>query len=98
MTRGILILLILLLPLGCGGYREGIVQKDEISYVKFVGNWKGTSVFIDDLDPVKLKRGSALKYGVSPGTHSVKVFRGEVLVLNRDIFLSDQDVREVRIP
>jgi len=90
------LMLLLLLLSACGGYQATTVQKDEVSYVKFVGDWKGVEVHIDNLEPIQLADQN--KYGLAPGKHSIKVFRGERLLLNRVLFISDQEVREVRIP
>lgn len=96
MLRISLMLLLLLGLAACGGYQAATIQKDEVSYVKFVGDWKGVTIHIDNLEPIQLVDQN--KYGLAPGKHTIKVFRGERLLLNRVLFISDQEVREVRIP
>ena len=45
--------LIFLLIIGCG-YKEGVVQDEPVSYLRFTGALQGAVVSIDDLDPFEL--------------------------------------------
>lgn len=54
MKKTIFLTLIPLLLLVSCGYREGVVQKAEKSYFKFVGNWQNAVVEIDNVKPFKL--------------------------------------------
>ena len=92
------------------GYKEGIVQKAENSYLKFSGNWENASVQIDDMESFILKRtvnpedterrypDDNKLYQIAPGKHSLKVYREGNLVINRIVFLENQATMEVIIP
>jgi len=103
MKKVILLLLGILILHACG-YQEGIVQKGEKSFIKFAGNWENVSVQIDDMNQFVLNSGSESGvddnklYQVSPGKHSIKVYRDGNLIVNRILFLDNQATAEVIIP
>lgn len=82
------------------GYRAGIVQKADKSFFMFTGNWKNVSVQIDDTKPFILKTTSSNKklYQISPGKHTLKVYRDGELLINRVLLLENQATMEVQIP
>jgi len=111
MKKVILINLLFLFLIACG-YREGVIQKSEKSYLKFVGNWQNAQVQIDDLNQFKLddyiirETESGPRqvptepklYQISPGRHLVKIFKDGVMVVNRVLILENQAVQEVFVP
>jgi len=103
MKKVILLLLGILILHACG-YQEGVVQKGEKSFIKFAGNLENVSVQLDDTSQFALKSGSESGaddnklYQVSPGKHSLKVYRDGNLIINRILFLDDQATAEVIIP
>jgi hypothetical protein len=106
MKKVILLLLGILILHACG-YQEGIVQKGEKSFIKFAGNWENAAVQIDDMNQFVLKSGADSEkssgddnklYQVSPGKHSLKVYRDGNLIINRILFLDNQTTTEVIIP
>lgn len=97
----------ILFIVSCGGYKEGIVQKSDESFLKFTGNWQNVTVQIDDLPPFifekqdkseKRKSKKEILYQISPGKHIIKVYRGGRLLVNRILFLDNHVIKEVRIP
>lgn len=91
------------------GYKEGIIQKSEMSFLKFTGNFENATVQIDDKVPFVLKSVSVVDnsereatdnilYQISPGKHVIKVYRGGELLINRILLLENQVITEVRIP
>jgi hypothetical protein len=106
MKRVILLVLGIMVLHACG-YQEGIIQKGEKSFIKFTGHWENVSVQIDDIDQFVLKTGSDAErssnnenkqFQVSPGRHSIKVFRDGNLIVNRILLLDNQTTTEVIIP
>jgi len=106
MKKVILLILGIMILHACG-YQEGIVQKGEKSFIKFTGNLENVSVQLDDMDEFVLKSGPDSEqsvrddnklYQVSPGRHSIKVFRGDDLIVNRILLLDNQTTTEVIIP
>lgn len=106
MKKVILLLLGIAILHACG-YQEGIVQKGEKSFIKFTGNCTNVSVQIDDMNQFVLKSGTDSEkssgndnkqYQVSPGKHSIKVYRDGYLIVNRILLLDNQTTTEVIIP
>lgn len=81
----------------CGGYTEGVVQKAEKGYLKFVGNVQNVTVVIDGGESISLEAKSQV-YQVKPGRHEVKALRGGQVILNRSIVVDNQTTVEVEIP
>ncbi len=97
--RIILMLLTGLLLTGCG-YKEGVVQPAEASYLHFTGNLERVSVQIDNMEPFALKNtggDESVIHQISPGQHVVKVFRNGELIVNRILLLDNQMTKEVMI-
>jgi hypothetical protein len=111
MKKIIFLCLSLLLLFACG-YKEGVIQKSEKSYLKFVGNWQNAQIQIDDLKQFKLDDYSGKDnesgtkkeppepklYQLSPGKHDIKIFKGGVMVVDRKLLLENQAIMEVFIP
>lgn len=103
MKKSIILLSCILLLHACG-YQDGIIQKGEKSFIKFTGNLENVSVQIDDMNQfaltTKAEDGFAYNklYQVSPGKHSLKVYRDGSLIVNRILFLDNQATAEVIIP
>jgi len=53
-----IVLIISTLLIGCGGYHEQVVQRNELSYVQFIGTHNGETIVIDSGTPYKLMGGS----------------------------------------
>jgi hypothetical protein len=105
--KKIILLILGMLILHACGYQEGIVQKGEKSFIKFTGNWTNVSVQLDDMNEFILKSGTESAkdaagdnklYQVSPGKHSIKVYRNGELIVNRTLLLDNQTTAEVIIP
>jgi len=110
MLRTILMVLCASVLLGGCGYHEGVVVRDEMAYVQLVGDWTNVAVQIDNTEPTLLKyepdpydpqappRQPALKYAMATGKHTIKLYREGRLILDRVVFLSNQQTTEVRVP
>jgi hypothetical protein len=95
---------------GCG-LKEGVIEKDPVSYFWFTGNIENATVYIDDLEPIilsksytatesgeKIETTSPVHYKITPGKHRVIVKkRGEERV-NRIILLGSGITKEINIP
>lgn len=110
MKKFLLLLFGVLFIVSCG-YKEGIIQKSDKSYLKFTGNWENATVQIDDIQPFILKsyftntegqkhkvRQDNKLYQLFPGKHIIKVYRNGNLVVNRILFLDNNVIKEVQIP
>ncbi len=104
-------LVVLFLTTSCG-LKEGVVQKDQRSYLWFTGNTENATVYIDDLAPISLnvrvaERGtdeneksvpSQINYALSPGKHVIVVKKDEIEVVNRKVLLGNGMTKEIQIP
>jgi hypothetical protein len=96
------ILLIGMLLLGGCGLTEGVVQKEQNSFLRFTGNTQKAVVFIDDLAPFKLdnqgSKNSNITYEVASGKRSIIVKKMGIEVVNRIVLLGDGITKEIQIP
>ena len=97
---------------GCG-LNEGVVQKEQKSFLWFTGNTLNATVYIDDLVPIMLnelsssasdggenkKKGiNQVHYEISPGRHTIVVRKSGEEVLKRNILLGSGITKEIKIP
>jgi len=100
----------LLIVFACG-YREGILQKEPVSYLWFTGNVERSMVSIDGGEPFALqvtdlprdassKEGEAkyVHYKLSPGKHRITVTRDGQIVVDRVLILENENIREIQVP
>jgi hypothetical protein len=97
MKFSIPILFIALFITSCGGYNEGIVQRAEKGFLKFVGDTKTAIVAIDDAEGFPLDSKTEV-YQVKPGKHSIKIYKDNQLVVNRIVLVDNQTTMEIQIP
>lgn len=77
----------------------GTLSRQPAAYLSFTGALPSDSVQIDELPPVQLPEGrQPLRLQVSPGKHRVKVFRGQILLMDRAILVSDLQTLELIVP
>ena len=91
---------------GCvQGVKTGVVQKADYAYLKFTGNLDSASVIIDDgkysfdlftyyNDPTKKRS----LYKISKGKHRIQVYKNDILVVDRTIFVDNHVTMEIDIP
>jgi len=105
MTRVVAVLLACSALVACG-YQEGVIQKADMSYLKFIGNLPNAVVQIDEMPPFELKispnstnpQNLNTLYQVSPGRHHIVVTRGGNLLVDRVVLLDNHATMEVQIP
>ena len=81
---------------GCG-YKEGVVSATQKSYLYFTGNTNDTVVSIDSGEKFNIKTGANNQYAVKPGKHLVEVYKDSILVIKREIFISDGISKEIEV-
>ena len=79
-------------------YNSGVIQKDNISYLKLVGKLQNISLQIDDGAITQLNEISIdTVYEIKPGVHIIKVRRDSKLVIERKLYFGNQITREVKV-
>ena len=92
-----IISIIFLLFVGCA-YNTGTIQRAEKSYLQFLGNTEGVSVIIDENDAFGLTIDKDTLYQLNHGKHTLKIYRNNNLIIDRNIFLEDNGTMEIIIP
>ena len=100
----------LLLCGGCG-LSESVVQKEAGSFLWFTGDTNSATVYIDDLDPMRLANqvnasgkedgtstNRLIHYQISPGRHTIVITKSGEEVVNRTVLLGDGMTKEIEIP
>lgn len=96
--KSILVLFIsTILFTSCGGYKSGVLQKESEGYLKFVGNITNVTVEVGDSITFSLNPETEL-YKLNPGKYTVKVFRDNVLKVERILIIQSGNTIEVEIP
>lgn len=96
---------------GCG-YKEGVVEPDRQSYMRFTGNTSGAVVIVDDNVPFTLgepdnaegkagtqKAGKGrMLYSIKPGKHEVVIKKDGSIVVHRVLLVDKGVTKEVHVP
>ena len=88
--------LIFLLMSACG-YKEGISVSKQSSYLYFTGDTGSVTVSIDGGERFGVQPGRDHLYEIQPGTHSVRIYRGSSIVVERQIYISDGVSKEIGV-
>ncbi len=81
---------------GCG-YKEGVSVGDQKSFLYFSGNTDNVSVSVDDGEKFSVDNGRDNQYKIKPGKHSIRVYREDKLIVNREIYVGDEIAKEINI-
>ncbi len=95
--RMLLSVVFLFFALTSCGYQEGIVKKSDRGFLWFTGRTDDATVKIDEAEPFSLKEGNVV-YQITPGQHTIKVFRNGRIVIDRVLFIDSQFTKEVELP
>ena len=98
--KKIIVSLIFLLVFGCA-YNTGTIQRAEKSYLQFIGdiNTQEISIIIDNKNPFILEQSNKKTlYQLSPGKHTIKIYKNNNLIVDRIIFVEDHSTMEILIP
>ena len=101
MRKLIPVFLIFIILYSCG-YREGIIQKAERSYIQFTGNIQNAQVQIDDMNAFAIQpepgKEKLYLYQIQPGKHLISIYRNSQPILQKIVFVDNQTTMEVEIP
>ena len=97
MKEFLILIVSIILFTSCGGYNSGVLEKESTGYIKFLGNITNASVEIDQSIQFNINPEIDL-YKLTPGTHTVKVYREGNLIVERIIIIQSQNTIEVEVP
>lgn len=83
---------------GCMNYGDGVVTPAPGAFLSFEGELDGVSVYVDGELMPTIKDGRNERLQVKPGNRSVRIERGGEVIVNRKVFLGNQQVQIIRIP
>lgn len=81
---------------GCG-YKEGVKTSSAKAHLYFTGNTENVVVSVDGSEKFNVKSGADNLYNITPGKHIIEVYRGDTLVVKREIFISDGISKEIEV-
>lgn len=103
--RGIFLIVLtscLLITLSSCGYKEGVIQPGDKSYLVFTGNTKDIQITIDNNLPIlvqtDVENRSVTHYQTSPGKHMIVIRRGSETVLQREVLIGNGMTKEIQVP
>jgi hypothetical protein len=86
----------LLLFAGCG-YKEGVATGEKAAYLYFSGDTKGVTVSVDGGTQFSVMPGRDNQYRIAPGKHNVRVYRGDSVIVEREIYVGDGVAKEIGV-
>lgn len=93
----VLLSIVVIIISGCS-YNEGVIQKDDVAYLKLTGNLYNITLQIGDEAITEILDSSKNSiYEIKPGTHTITVRRDSQIIVKRKIYFDNQIIREVNI-
>lgn len=84
------------------GYKEGVIQSGDKSYLVFTGNTQNIQIIIDNSIPfspqTSVESESVIHYQISPGKHLIVIKKGNEIVLQREILVGNGMTKEILVP
>ena len=90
------IILIVIFLASCN-YKQGVVEYERISFIKFTGELSDVKVAIDSVF-FKISNDENILYEISPGKHTVTVKRNGFIKVHRNLLFGSGIIKEIRIP
>jgi hypothetical protein len=87
---------ILLLFGGCG-YKEGVSTGEREAFLYFSGNTEGVKVSVDGGDAFAVEPGRDHQYKIRPGKHTILVYDGDSVIVERDVYVGDGVSKEIGV-
>jgi hypothetical protein len=81
----------------CGGYKTGVLEKESSGFIKFIGNITDVTVEVGESIQFTINPQTEL-YKLTPGKHTVKVYRNNNLVIERIVIIQTGNTIELEIP
>ncbi len=103
--KALLVLFCVLLLSACGGFQQ-TVQTDDHAYLQLIGKPDGELLYIDNRRPLvlgtdttsfNLNGKTATKISIGPGSHELRIVRGDTTIIHRKFYVSSGNVFEVNL-
>ncbi|QDP02626.1 hypothetical protein [Thalassotalea sp. PS06] len=104
--KHILLVCFVALLAGCAATFDTVQQVDESAYLQLQGNFSNTQLTVDNATPVNLSTvetfefegKTVAKFPISTGSHTIKITRGEDVLVMRKIYVTNGNAFEVTVP
>jgi hypothetical protein len=84
--------------LSCTSINEGVILKnDSYAKIQFTGDVVGAKITIDNGEEIVLDKTNVV-YKLKAGTHSIRVFKNNQLVIHRNSFFDNNTITEIELP
>ncbi len=78
---------------------SGTISKEPLAYLRITGVQDKLILNVDDASPVIITpQKDPINIQVTPTKHSIKIMRGDAIIVNRIVLLSDQQTLEISVP
>lgn len=94
----ILIAFLVIVGLSGCGYKEGVVTAEQKSYLYFTGNVNNIKVSVDNGEGFNVESGINHQYKINSGKHTIVIYRGNDVIVKREIYVSDSVGKEIEVP
>ena len=95
--RNFIVFALLILFLGCAS-NQGVIMKDNVSYLKLSGDATNITLQIDDNSEKIIEViSSKLLYEIVPGVHIVTVKKDGELLVQRKLYFDNQKIMEIKV-
>lgn len=94
--------------MSCTSSFSTVNQVEDRAFLQLEGHFNGTQLIIDETAPINISEESVksfelngrlvVRFPLTKGTHSIKVLRGESVVVNRKIYVTNANTFEVIVP
>jgi len=79
--------------------REGSTQLEDVAYLTFEGDSNGLLLQVDSAERIDMRESSReVRYEVATGTHRVRIWRDEELIVDRMVFVSQGQGFRITLP
>lgn len=105
-NRLLIILALTLLPAACSTHYSSTTQVSDVAYLVLKGNFTGTRLQLNNTTIAvnsaveTYQQGSDLlaKFEIPTGTHQIKIFKGEQVLISRSIVVTNGQSTEINVP
>jgi hypothetical protein len=87
-----------LLVTGCSS-SSGTLSREPIAFLRISGITDNLTASVDELAPVSLApQLKPVTLQLAPGKHRIRILRGQALLVDRVVLVSDQQTLEISVP
>jgi len=87
-----------LMIIGCSS-TTGTLSREPVAFIRISRITDNLTATVDELAPIALApQREPATLQVAPGKHRIRILRGQALLVDRDVLISDQQTLEISVP